>query len=409
LVAEACRTPQSSRSAPDPIDDVVREYVRLTVALGDRDHDSLDYAYAPSARSADGPPPSLASIHDRAAAAADRVERAPQADAGRARYLAAHLRALAARARILSGRRLSFDDEARVLFGVALPASVDADAAAYRELERLLPGPGPLVGRYEAFERRQLVPTDRARAVLERALAACRERTIARIALPPTERVEIVPSRDRRWSAYSRYRGDYQSAIEVNVDLGITVDGALALACHEGYPGHHALNVLTDARLVKGRGLAEFTVQPLFSPHSWLGEALSIGAIDLAFPGRDRESFEREVLYPTAGLDPRDAGRAVAIARLVDRLRPLVGDLARRFVDGTLEFARASAALRERALVTGPDELLKFLNEYRSYAASYTFGPQWLDAAAPVGPETDARWRRFETIVDNPWSVPIAR
>jgi hypothetical protein len=204
------------------------------------------------------------------------------------------------------------------------------------------------------------------------------------VRLPAGEGVEVAYVSNTPWNAYSRYHGRYRSTIQVNVDYGLSVDGALALACHEGYPGHHVQNVVTEEQLVLNQRLREFTIQPLFSGQSLLSEALAVQAIDFAFPGDMRATFEREVLYPGAGLDPADAARGVAVARAVDRLRLVVADIARSYLDGQLEFVRAGWALTDRALVPQPVPLLKFLNQFRSYAVTYTYGPDWLD-------ERDAR------------------
>ncbi len=73
--------------------------------------------------------------------------------------------------------------------------------------------------------------------------------------------------------------------------------------------------------------------------------------------------------------------------------------MARRYLDGELEFARAVAELEERALVPHAEALVKYINEYRSYVTTYTAGracsPQRLQRAlvpAPI-PPTSSRWR----------------
>jgi hypothetical protein len=389
LCTLACATRKPADAPQRPIEAVVVEYVRLAAALGARDVDSLDYAYAPPEWTADDSrtPPPLAAIRARALAAAERLVRLgelDQAEDSRRRSLAAQLQALAFRADLLAGRRTSFDDESRALFGVTVtPPDAEAVRAAYAELDRLMPGRGSLPARYESFERRQLVPEDRVRAVFERALAACRDRTPVDVRLPAGEGVEVAYVHDTPWNAYSRYHGHFRSTIQVNVDYGFSVDGALGLACHEGYPGHHVQNVLTEQRLVMDQHLPEFMVQPLFSRQSLLSEALAVRAIDLAFPDDTRATFERDTLYPAAGLDPANAARGVAIARAIDRLRLVVADIARSYLDGDLEFVRAGAALNDRALIPQPLSLLKFFNQFRSYAVTYTYGPDWLNVRDP--------------------------
>ena len=78
--------------------------------------------------------------------------------------------------------------------------------------------------------------------------------------------------KDKSWSGYNWYQGNYQSLIQVNTDLPIFIDRAIDLACHEGYPGHHVYNALLEKHLVRDRGWVEFSVYPLFSPQSLIAE-----------------------------------------------------------------------------------------------------------------------------------------
>ena len=48
--------------------------------------------------------------------------------------------------------------------------------------------------------------------------------------------------------------------------------------------------------------------------------------------------------------------------------------MTRRYLDGALDFPRAAAALEHDALMPSADATLKFVNQFRSYAATYTFG-----------------------------------
>ena len=64
----------------------------------------------------------------------------------------------------------------------------------------------------------------------------------------------------------------------------------------------------------------EFTISPLFCPQSLLNEGAANFGIDVAFPGDERLVFERDVLYPLAGLDRlisqvRDAGLPDVLAQ----------------------------------------------------------------------------------------------
>jgi hypothetical protein len=270
------------------------------------------------------------------------------------------------------------------------------------ELERLLPGSGELSARYAVYDRRFLVPVDRLPAVLGRAIDGCRAATREQITLPPDDRVDVEYVPDMAWSAFSRYQGHSISRILINSALPLTVDRALDLACHEAYPGHHAIDSLLDARLRERR--VELTVRPLFSPQSLLHEAAASVAPDLAFTAEARVAFERDALFPLAGIDAADVDRYVRVAHLVDGLHDTEGDVVRRFLDGELDFPRASAALERDALMPSADATLKFVNRFRTYAATYTLGrdlfARYLDATAD---QSDAgRWRAYVSAVTDP-------
>ena len=218
--------------------------------------------------------------------------------------------------------------------------------------------------------------------------------TRAHLDLPAGERVNVEYVHDLPWSAFTRYEGRLVSRVQVNAAMPLTVDRALDLACHEAYPGHHTIAVLLDARF--GDTRPEFFVQPLFSMQSALHEAASSLAPALAFPEPARAVFERDALFPLAGLDPAMAARHVAAGRLVDRLHTIEADVARNYLDGVLDFPRAAAALERDALMPSADATLKFLNQFRSYAATYTIGRDRLEDVV------DADWAAYRRVVAAP-------
>jgi hypothetical protein len=383
-------------------------YVRLALALAERDPDSLDWYRGPAWWRADARAryEPLADIERDSTVLADQLQSAPDdSDPTRRAFLIRQLRAVAARTLVIRGRPMSFDDEMRLLFGVAPPAA-DADGAAVRaQLNELLPGTGDLRARYAGFDRRYIVPADRLPAVFARALEGCRTMTRAHAALPLGERVILDYVDDLPWSAFTRYEGSFTSRIVVNRRLPLTVDRVLDLACHEGYPGHHTIDTLVDARL-SAADRPELLVQPLFSPQSLLGEGASSMAPELAFADDERVRFERDALFPVAGLDAADAARYVRVARLVDRLHDVVGSVAADYLSGRVEFARADVALERDALMPSGDATMKFLNEYRSYGLVYTVGrdlaARAVAARAPDPRDRRGRWRAYVDLVSDP-------
>ncbi len=411
LLLLTCACGRASRS---PLDDAADRYVRLAVALGERDPDSLDFYSGPAERVADirkNPPPLTQITRDADALSAEVSRIAPDtaADTARAKALVADLSAISARVGLLTGRRLPYADESLAFFGVA-PGAIDEQRMdeLRSKIAAGVGAGGRLVDRYAAFAARFTVPADRLSAMMRAALDECRTRTLAHIPLPPGEHVTLEFVRDKPWSAFSRYLGNARSRIQINTDFRFTVDQALQIACHEGYPGHHARNTLMTsvpvAQVAHGLSLAaERSVQLMFSPEALVSEASAMLAADVAFSPDDRIRVERDRLFPLAGLDPAGAEPHIAIERLVGELQSVQADVARRYIDGELEFSRAVTALEQQALVPYAEAMLKYVNEYRSYVTTYTTGRDAfaarLTACSSASAPEQLRWQCFERLM----------
>ncbi len=219
---------------------------------------------------------------------------------------------------------------------------------------------------------------------MARAVEECRRRTLEHLPLPGDERVDVEYVRDMPWPAFTRYEGRGRSTTQINRDVTLTVDRLLDVACHETYPGHHAINVLLDQ-----------PAQLMFSPLAFRTEGAASYAVELAFPDGSRGEFERE-LCRLAGVPDADLERYLAVARLVDRLRWVQVDIARRYLDGGLEFVRAGRALEEEALMpeASTEAILKFFNRFRTYSVTYTVGFDSVEKFVGTSDEP-SRWRAF--------------
>jgi hypothetical protein len=180
------------------------------------------------------------------------------------------------------------------------------------------------------------------------------------------------------------------------------------LACHEGYPGHHVYNVLLERHLVRERGWVEFTVYPLFSPQSLIAEGTANFGIRVAFPGGERVAFEREVLFPLAGLDPSQAERYYRIQERVERLGWADNEAARRDLDGEFDAAQAAGWLVRHALVTPAraEQRVRFIERYRSYVINYNLGQDlvgaYLERRASVPADPALLWQAFGRLLASP-------
>jgi hypothetical protein len=314
----------------------------------------------------------------------------------RAAHLKRQLEAVAAAIEIRDGRKVSFDDESRLLFGVTAPEPNEDEGRRIRaELEGLLEGDEPLAQRYAAFQRRFAVPEDRVDAVLRRALEESRRRTRAHLALPDGEGVSIEYVAASPWPSFCSYRGAYRSAVIVNREVPLTIASAVEIATHEAYPGHHTTSVLLDRDFVRGEGLIELSVEPPVGPDALVREGLSQYGIELAFPEEDRERFERETLVPLAGLsvDATDLARYRRVEELVHRLAPFAVDGARQYIDRKRDRVASAIWLESEALIPDAWAFLRFVDRYRTFVLTYTLGGEMVRKAT-IGRGSDP-WRAY--------------
>jgi hypothetical protein len=402
---------------------IARDYVQLVLALGLHDKDYVDAYYGPAdwRATAEKSAWTLTEIGRRAAdvrkslATVPGPEKAgastPDAELDRLRreYLDRQLSSLLVRVRMLGGERLTFDEESRGLYDAAAPVLPESHFEKLTaELERRFPGTGPLVERYEAFRKQFAIPRDRLEKVFDAAIDECRARTTRNIPLPPDERFTVEYVTGKSWSAYNWYKGEFTSVIQVNTDLPVYIDRAIDLACHEGYPGHHVYNALLEKHLVRDRGWVEFSVYALFSPQSLIAEGTANFGIDVAFPGRERLAFERDRLYPLAGLDASKAEAYYEAAQLAERLSYAGNEAARRYLDGQFTSAQAAAWLEKYALMTRPraEQRVRFIEQYRSYVINYNLGKdlvrEFIDRRGGTAGFPARRWTEFAALLSSP-------
>ena len=413
LPKPSARQPPQTRS----MNEIAERYVKLVLTLGQRDADYVDAYYGPPAWKADAEKQKMPL--DQIGAEAERLIGEIREPAGADRrdelvvlrhdYLRRQLQALRARVRMLQGAKLTFDEESQALYDATAPVHTESFfEAALTEIERLLPGPGPLASRYEAFRQAFVVPPDKLARVFGRAIAEGRGRTVRHVALPASENFTVEYVTNKPWSGYNWYQGNDRSVIQVNTDLPIYIDRAIDLACHEGYPGHHVYNVLLEQHLVRERSWVEFSVYALFSPQSLIAEGTANYGIEVAFPGDERLAFERDVLFPEAGIDPSRAAAYAQVRAIVDRLAYAGNEAARKYLNGEIDRAAAIAWLVRYALSTPKqaEQRTRFFDTYRSYVINYNLGKdlvqQFVESRGGVASQPAQRWEEFVRLLASP-------
>lgn len=394
---------------------IAERYVKLVLRVGQHDRDFVDAYYGDPAWKPTGPAVALTDL----AAEADILQKEVRAlHVGpaddelthlRRDYLDKQLAAVATRVAMLVGQKFSFDDEAERLYDARPPRKTESEfQAVLDEIDGLLPGRGSLLERYTAFREKYVIPSVRLDSVFRAAIDGCRSKTAAFLRLPTDETFTVEYVTGKSWSAYNWYKGNFTSVIQVNTDLPITIDRAIDLACHEGYPGHHVYNALLEQHLVRDRGWVEFSVYPLFSPQSLIAEGTANFGIEVAFPGEARTAFEREKLYPLAGLDPATADKYATVQRLIAKLSYAGNEAARHYLNGEIDREAAAAWLQKWAMSPKDraEQRTRFFDEYRSYVINYNLGQDlvraYVERHGGTEDKPQDRWRIFGELLSSP-------
>lgn len=399
---------------------IAEDYVKLVLNIGQYDADFVDAYYGPkewrSDLKSDLPFDSSAfkMLSTKTNELLNELEslgeyKANELETLRYRYLYKQLLACKTKINMLNGAVLPFDMETKALYDAEAPIYNDEYfQSAIAELDKILPGQGDVAKRLNDFKMKFVIPTEKLDAVFSAAIKECRARTMKYIQLPENESFKVVYVKDKPWGAYNWYKGNYFSVIEVNTDLPIFIDRAVDLAAHEGYPGHHVYNALLEYNLAGKRNWVEFKVYALFSPQSLIAEGTANYGIAMAFPGDERIKFEKEVLFPLAGLNPEEADLYYKVLDLQKNFSYSGNEAARNFLDGVWTREQTVDWLQKNALRTkeSADKYVSFIEKYRSYVINYNLGydivKNYIESSGGTVDNHKKRWELFEHLLSTP-------
>ncbi len=396
---------------------VAERYVKLILAMGQRDPDYVDAYYGPASwqteAAAEQKP--LAQIARESAQLRAQLATpsrpSDEMDQLRLEYLTKQLSALESRVEILGGKRMTFDEESRALYDAVAPTfsdeyfgkQLDAVAAILR-----VPNDNHLTEHYTAWRKAFVVPKEKLDAVFQLAIKQCRARTLAHLKLPPEESFKVEYVTDKPWGGYNWYKGNYHSLIQVNTDLPVYIDRAIDLAAHEGYPGHHVYNSLLEKTLVRDRDWIEFSVYPLYSPQSLIAEGTANFGRELVMTPPERMEFEKRVLWPAAGLNPARVQEYYKVQELLKKIAYATNEAARRLLNGQTD-EKTAAAWLERYLLSEPEQAahrVKFIQHYRTYVINYNLGEdmvqKYIELQGGTEDQPEKRWRIFGQLLASP-------
>jgi hypothetical protein len=404
-VGMACRATPVAIAPGLSLDEAAERYVRLALALAQH-QPSLVEQWLGAESWRPGPRRPVAAlrreVEDLHGILATTVsDAAPE----RVEYLRLQVAALVIAARRLSGDALSFVDEARASLGADVGAFVDrlADIARSEpvesgraDLERRLPGGGPLHERYAAFRTRHAIAPARLGAVIAAAVDRCRVRVRARLALPEAEGVQLESSGEAGLEGRARYDGRFRSRVWIAASGPIDLARLVWLVAHESYPGHHVQHVLGDREAVLAHGWHERLLHPSFGRHLLCAEgAAEAGAALLV----EDAGFENlcGALASQAGARAADIDAIVAVHRLVTMLDLAIAVAACAYLDGEMGSEAAAAALTEQALVPDALRMLQVIERQRTRILAYPIGRRLVSGAVAAAPAAD-RWQRLAGI-----------
>ncbi|MCP4148234.1 MAG: hypothetical protein GY757_10840 [bacterium] len=398
------------------INNIAESYVKLAFQLGQHDEYYVDAYFGPDElkKEAEKEKKSLKDIILSADNAIKKLQKiSPKGwnslDQHRLKTLLRLLQALQARARFVSGEKMTFDQESMALYDAVSPTLPDDYYdKILKQLDALLPGKEPLGKRVTDFNKQFIIPPDKVETVFKAAIVEGRKRTKEHFQLAKNESFDLEFVTDKPWGAYNWYKGNSKSLIQVNMDVPIFIDRAIDLACHEGYPGHHVYYCLIEKKFYKENGWIEFSIYPLYSPESLIAEGTANFGIEVAFPGNERIAFEKEKLFPLAGLNADKVELYYKVRALMSKLSFAGNDPCRLFVDGKVSKEQTIQRLLKYRLRTRAREekYISFVQRYRSYIINYNLGykmvKEYIEKRGGTADKPQKRWDEFVKLLSSP-------
>ena len=411
----ACNT---QKKPAENFNNLAENYVRLGLAIGQYDPDFVDAYYGPDSLKQTGTK-STSFPKDSLLAAVDTLQQQCKSylDSSqtndslrtRAAWMSRQLNAFAERIRIFSENFSSFNEESKQLFSVEPPVyTEDHFKSLVSQLDSFLPGKGHIPERMQQLSKKFIIPKEKVDTVFKTAIEEARKRTRARYEMPSNESFVLEYVTNKPWSGYNWYKGNYQSVIQINVDLPILIDRAIDLACHEGYPGHHVYNMLLEKNLYRDRGWVEISLYPLYSPQSLIAEGSANYGIEMAFPGTEAAGFAKKILVPLAGLDTTQVELYFKTLSIKSQLNYARNEAARGLLNGTMDEKEALRWLTEYSLMSNElaAKSISFIRKHRSYVICYNYGldlvRNYIESRGGTASAPDKRWELFGWLLSNP-------
>lgn len=398
------------------LNEVAEDYVKLTLELGLYQPDLVDAYYGPKewreklVKLDEFPYDLLENKALKLIEKLNLLEPGTREDKDRKDFLQKQLRALETLIQMQNGVSLSFDEETKKIYDVEVPSFTPAYFdEKLKELESIIPGKGELGSRLTQYRNKFIIPREKLDTVFRTAVEESRLRTkkyITDLAQNENFKIEFVSKKP--WGAYNWYQGNNQSIIQFNTDIDAYIDRAVDLACHEGYPGHHVYNSILETKLYKEKNYTEYCVYPLYSPQSLIAEGTANYGVEVVFPPEDRIKFEKEVLFPLAGLDPSKVEEYYKVLALTSRLSFAANEASRGYLNGKMSRDEVIRYMMKYLFMTKQraEKRIEFMEKYRTYIINYTIGQYLVNLYVEKQIEKSEgkknRWEVFSELMSRP-------
>ena len=133
----------------------------------------------------------------------------------------------------------------------------------------------------------------------------------------------------------------------------------------------------------------------------------------MAFPGQDRIDFERETLFPKAGLDPARTEEYYVVQNIRAKLNYAGNEVAMQYLNGQIDRKEAIQWLMRYALFSREraEQRLQFIETYRSYVINYNHGKDlvknYIERQLEHGRDMDIRWKLFTEVLSTPLTASM--
>lgn len=401
--------PGRAEAAPSALDSIAHDYVVLVAQAARIEPGSFGVGsdVQSIARAAKTHPIGRERIVDRLRALVSRLDAlAPPADpllAMRQRNLKTHAISLALQLQPRKMAALPVAERVQQIYGfepIFRPLST-FDPAIER-LDKALPGEGSLTDRIDAMKKRAQVPADRIEVIVRTTVAECRRRTAVHLTLPKEELAMSFPA-DPLVPGQSEYHGNGKGSMAVSTVIPADIDRLLQASCHEAYPGHHTNYATLDQHLWRGKRWPEVRTNLNFEPQFPVSDAISEYGVGMVFPLEDRLKFEREVLYPLAGLKMQDEASWRAYIAARSSILGATSTVIRDYLDHKIDTETAKRLSMRYRLMNprSAEQLLKMVDAFGVDVIASDQGWQAIDNAFHSKPP-DEQWRLLQRMEAEP-------